>query len=216
MRCCHRTNRLFRRCCYLLLGVLLLPIISVGTALGSSPSAEQYRRELIRESRAVWGINAPVALFAAQIHQESQWNLRAVSPVGAQGLAQFMPATSKWIAAQYPELAANNPFNPSWAMRALVQYNRWHWQRISAATDCDRWAFVLSAYNGGLGWVQRDKAKAKAAGVDPLRYWGAVEHINAGRSRANFAENRGYPKRIIYHWQPHYITNGWGAGVCGQ
>ena len=216
MRCCHRTNRLFRRCCYLLLGVLLLPIIFVGTAFGSSPPAEQYRRELIRESRAVWGINAPVALFAAQIHQESQWNLRAVSPVGAQGLAQFMPATSKWIAAQYPELAANNPFNPSWAMRALVQYNHWHWQRIAARTDCDRWAFVLSAYNGGLGWVQRDKAKAKAAGVDPLRYWGAVEHINAGRSRANFKENRGYPQRIIYRWQPHYIKDGWGEGVCGQ
>ena len=216
MRCCHRTNRLFRRCCDLLLGVLLLPIIFVGTALGSSPSAEQYRRELIRESRAVWGLNAPVALFAAQIHQESQWNLRAVSPVGAQGLAQFMPATSKWIATQYPELAANNPFNPSWAMRALVQYNHWHWQRIAARTDCDRWAFVLSAYNGGLGWVQRDKAKAKAAGVDPQRYWGAVEHINAGRSRANFAENRGYPKQIIYRWQPHYIKDGWGEGVCGQ
>ena len=216
MRCCHRTNRLFRRCCYLLLGVLLLPIIFVGTAFGSSPPAEQYRRELIRESRAVWGINAPVALFAAQIHQESQWNLRAVSPVGAQGLAQFMPKTGKWIAAQYPELAANNPFNPSWAMRALVQYNHWHWQRIAARTDCDRWAFVLSAYNGGLGWVQRDKAKAKAAGVDPLRYWGAVEHINAGRSRANFKENRGYPQRIIYRWQPHYIKDGWGEGVCGQ
>lgn len=216
MRCCHRTNRLFRRCCYLLLGVLLLPIVLVGTAFGAESGAEQHRRELIRESRAVWGINAPVALFAAQIHQESQWNMRAVSPVGAQGLAQFMPKTGKWIAAQYPELGANNPFNPSWSMRALVQYNRWHWQRISAATDCDRWAFVLSAYNGGLGWVQRDKAKAHAAGVDPLRYWGAVEKFNAGRSAANFKENRGYPKRIIYRWQPHYIASGWGAGVCGQ
>ena len=215
MRCCHRTNRFFRGCCYLLLGMLLLPLVLVGTAL-AAPLAEQYRRELTRESRAVWGLNAPVALFAAQIHQESQWNMRAVSPVGAQGLAQFMPATGKWIAAQYPELATNNPFNPSWSMRALVQYNHWHWQRIQARTDCDRWAFVLSAYNGGLGWVQRDKAKARAAGVDPLSYWGAVEKFNAGRTPASFNENRGYPKRIIYRWQPHYIASGWGAGVCGQ
>ena len=82
MRCCHRTNRFFRGCCYLLLGVLLLPLVLVGTALAAPPT-EQYRRVLTRESRAVWGLNVSVALFVAQIHQESQWNMRAVSPVGA-------------------------------------------------------------------------------------------------------------------------------------
>lgn len=60
--------------------------------------ARQYQRELTRNARAVWGLNAPVSTFAAQIHQESQWNARARSPVGAQGLAQFMPATASWIA----------------------------------------------------------------------------------------------------------------------
>lgn len=56
--------------------------------------ARQYQRELTRNARAVWGLNAPVSTFAAQIHQESQWNARARSPVGAQGLAQFMPTTA--------------------------------------------------------------------------------------------------------------------------
>lgn len=43
------------------------------------------------------GIDAP--LLAAQIEVESNWNPRAQSPAGAQGIAQFMPAT--WAAWGY-------------------------------------------------------------------------------------------------------------------
>ena len=177
--------------------------------------AARYKRDLIRVSHAECGLDAPVATFAAQIHQESRWRTDARSPVGALGLAQFMPGTSKWIAGTYPDrLDGNQPYNPMWALQALVIYNRWHYQRIPAQTDCDRWAFTLSAYNGGLGWVQRDKKKAAAQGLDASRYWGSVEYVNAGRSAANFKENRGYPERIINRWQPLYQDAGWGGGVC--
>ncbi|AKO45693.1 lytic transglycosylase domain-containing protein [[Haemophilus] ducreyi] len=187
---------------------LICPLI----AQAEPQAAKQYQRELTRNSHAIGGLNAPVALFAAQIHQESQWNVTALSHVGAQGLAQFIPQIASWIASQYPELKTNQPFNPDWALRALVLYDYWLYQRIHAATDCDRWAFVLSAYNGGLGWVQRDKRKARIQGLDPMAYWHTVESVNAGRSRANFIENRGYPKRIIYRWQLRYMH--WGNSVC--
>ncbi len=39
----------------------------------------------------------PAPVIAAQVQTESAWDPRAVSPVGAQGIAQFMPAT--WAAA---------------------------------------------------------------------------------------------------------------------
>ncbi len=35
----------------------------------------------------------PAAIIAAQVQAESDWNPRAVSPVGAQGISQFMPGT---------------------------------------------------------------------------------------------------------------------------
>ncbi|HIE4801234.1 TPA: transglycosylase SLT domain-containing protein [Serratia marcescens] len=179
--------------------------------------AKQYQRELTRNARVVWGLDAPVATFAGQIHQESTWRATAKSPVGALGLAQFMPATAGWIAGIYPKtLGDNQPLNPSWAMRALVTYDRWHYDRITAATECDRWAYVLSAYNGGLGWVQRDRKLAATRGLDAGRYWNVVENVNAGRSAANFRENRGYPTRIIYAWQPLYERAGWGSGVCHE
>lgn len=175
--------------------------------------AHQYRALLTREARAQWGMDAPVATFAAQIHQESAWRHDAVSPAGAQGLAQFMPATARWLPEVAPQTGEPLPFSPSWSIRAMVTYDRWLWRRISAASDCDRMAMALSAYNGGLGWVQRDKAMAAEAGLDPLR-WSHVAIFNAGRSKANFKENRGYPTRILGPLTNLYRVAGWGKGAC--
>ncbi|CVC81967.1 transglycosylase SLT domain-containing protein [Serratia marcescens] len=201
------------RCLLSCLFLLLSACHPVAAAIPED--ARQYQRELTRNARVVWGLDAPVATFAGQIHQESTWRATAKSPVGALGLAQFMPATAGWIAGIYPKsLGDNQPLNPAWAMRALVIYDRWHYDRITAASECDRWAYVLSAYNGGLGWVQRDRKLAASRRLDAGRYWNVVENVNAGRSAANFRENRGYPVRIIYAWQPLYERAGWGAGVC--
>ena len=178
--------------------------------------SQQYRSELVRNARVVWGMDAPVSTFAAQIHQESAWRPGAVSAVGAQGMAQFMPATSSWIAGLYPALAQNAPFNPSWALRALVTYDRYLYDRIRARDDCERMAMTLSAYNGGLGWISRDQKRASSSGLDPLIWWGSVETVNAGRSAANWRENRAYPDRIIHHHQPTYVAASWGLAYARE
>lgn len=178
-------------------------------------AAEQYRRLLVRSAHAEWGLDAPIATLAGQVHQESRWNAAARSPVGAQGLAQFMPATAAWMADLYPTtLGSGEPLSPSWALRALVAYDRWLYQRNQATSDCDRWGFVLSAYNGGQGWVNRDRALAAAKGADVRAWFDSVERFNAGRSAANFRENRTYPRRILVAWEPLYVSADWGAGVC--
>ncbi|ELA9527012.1 lytic transglycosylase domain-containing protein, partial [Salmonella enterica] len=104
----------------------------------------QWRNEVIRTAREIWGLNAPVADFAGQLHQESGWAPDALSPAGAQGMAQFMPATAKWVSQLYPELHENKPFNPAWAIRALVQYDRQLWKSVLAKNSCQRMAFTLS------------------------------------------------------------------------
>ncbi|PLY35987.1 lytic murein transglycosylase [Pectobacterium carotovorum] len=187
-----------------------------GHAYAAQPpaAAQQYRSDVIRNARLDWGINAPIADFAAQLHQESGWNPRAVSPVGAQGLAQFMPATANWFSRIMPELRANQPFNPAWAIRALTSYDRWLWQRVSARNDCERMAMTLSSYNGGLGWVQRDQRLATQRGLDSLRWFDHVETVNAGRSAANWRENRHYPDRILHQLAPRYLT--WGSRSCAE
>lgn len=171
-----------------------------------------YRDDLLRSARALWGLGAPVATFGAQIHQESSWREDARSPY-AHGLAQFTPATAEWIGSVYPELAERAPYNPAWALRALVRYNRHIWERTTAATPCDRMAKVLAAYNGGPGWIGREERAAAAAGADPARWWGQVEHHCL---RADWAcrENRHYPRRILLELEVRYRP--WGPGTdCG-
>lgn len=172
----------------------------------------QYRDDVIRNARLYWGLSAPVADFAAQLHQESGWRTDAVSPAGAQGMAQFMPATSDWISQLMPDLNHREPFNPAWAIRALVSYDYWLWQRISAADGCERMAMTLSGYNGGLGWVQRDKRLAIQQGLDSTRWFGHVATVNAGRSTASWRENRHYPQRILHELAPRYRM--WGGSHC--
>lgn len=179
-------------------------------------AAEKYRREIVRNARLVWGLDAPIADFAAQIEQESAFVADARSRAGAEGLAQFMPATATWIAGVYAsELGPAAPRNPAWALRAFVRYDRHLWDRMLAATDCDRMAMTLSAYNGGAGYVSKDQADAVRVGVDPLRWFGAVETIRTrGRSDANWTENRNYPKRILRTLAPRYKAAGWGQSTC--
>lgn len=179
------------------------------------PSAAiPYQRDLIRTARASgWGLTAPIDTFASQIHQESGWNPNARSAY-AGGLAQFTPDSAAWIAGAYlKDAGAAQPFNPAWAMRALVTYDYLLYQEFPAVTPCDQWAFALSAYNGGAGWVDRDKRLAAAHGADASRWWGNVE-LYSQRSAAAITENRSYPKRILLQIQPIYAL--WGAGVdCG-
>lgn len=173
-------------------------------------AALPYKSDLTREARLVWGLNAPVSTFAGQIHQESGWNPRAVSPVGARGMAQFMPATARWICGAY-DLDGCDTTNPRWALRALITYDRHLYDRTPDGDECGRMWAALRGYNGGLGhWLAEWRSAGKPA---DLRAADAACGT-ARRSVKHCPENIGYPRRIIEHHQPRYEAAGWGRGVC--
>lgn len=179
-------------------------------AMVADPPREalKYQRDLVRTARYAWGPDAPIAAFAGQIHQESGWNPYALSRIGAQGMAQFMPATSRWIAEVYPDLVDGSPSDPRWAMRALVRYDRWLWDRVKADDACERMAFALSAYNGGLGYVYRRQKASPQPGV----CFDATCRINPGIHPSNQRENEDYPARILKRHQLIYAN--WGETLC--
>lgn len=187
---------------------LFLIVCSAAWAQGVPADAQRHRLTLLREAKRAWGNQAPVATFAAQVHQESRWRAQARSPVGAVGLAQFMPTTATWIGGLYPSLGERAPMNPTWALRALVTYDKWLADRIKADTECERMAFALSAYNGGLGWVYKRQQRSDRPGL----CMGATCTINPGVSPASQRENEDYPRVILTRYEPLYQA--WGRGAC--
>jgi len=158
-----------------------------------------------------------VARLAALTQTESAWRPTARSKY-ARGLTQFTPETAVWIAEIVPELAPADALDPIWSLHAMSYFTKWLYVRIkpmqTTMTECDRWAMALSAYNGGLTWVKRDRALAIEFGSDPDRWWG---HVEKHSNRADWAidENRKYPTRILIQWEPQYIAAGWaGKEAC--
>lgn len=173
--------------------------------------ARRWRGDLVRAAHAAWGLDAPIPVFAAQVHQESEWRAEAVSPAGAVGMAQFMPDTASWWC-RLNKMSREQcqPRQPVWALRALVGYDRWLWDQIGSLPGAHRidpasrmWA-ALRSYNGGLGHWQ---AEARVAGsLDRLAVDAACGR--ARRHRSHCAENLGYPQHIMVRLQPCYAT--WG------
>lgn len=178
--------------------------------------AWRYQRDLTRQAQFAFGLTAPVPELAAQIHQESRWHVEAVSPAGAQGLAQFMPATARWMPEIAPELSSPRPFDPRWSIHAMVLYMQWLTDRLEGVTPCHQWALALSAYNGGIGWLRRDQRLAAQHRVRTDRWFEGVELYNAGRSSPAFIENRRYPRLILGRWAMLYANAGWGVRLCSS
>jgi soluble lytic murein transglycosylase-like protein len=169
-------------------------------------AALMVRADLTRHAEFYFGVPPPTAVIAGQIAQESAFNPKAKSPVGAVGLMQFMPGTATWAAGQ---VGAGNPLDPAWALKAGVWYDRWLFQRVHYPTDCDRWGAALASYNGGLGWHNKRVALA----TKPTDFWNSVRLVNPGVSQASQYENQSYPYRIVYLQQPRFQSLG-GRLVC--
>ena len=89
-------------------------------------------------------------LIEALVWQESRWNAGAVSPKGAQGLAQLMPGTAR-------ELGVD-PRDPFANLEGGARYLRAQLDRFDG--DLEK---ALAAYNAGPGRVER------AGGVPDIR-----------------------------------------------
>lgn len=184
------------------------------------PEASALHRHRVEQVVAdVWGVSGSPARLAAQLHQESAWRERARSPVGAQGIAQFMPATARWMTEQFrAQLGVFDPWDPVQAIHAAALYDRWLYDRVqpfghTRLSECSRWAFTLRAYNGGETWLLRERGLTLANRADP-NDWRAVERFRS-RGAGPHAENTQYPRRILLVLEPAYIRAGWpGTAAC--
>ena len=98
--------------------------------------------DLIEEHAGRNGL--PEQYFARLIWKESRFNPNAVSPVGAEGIAQFMPGTAR-------ERGLADPFDPEQAVPKAAHFLAELRKRFG------NWGLAAAAYNGGpnrlAGWL---------------------------------------------------------------
>jgi hypothetical protein len=120
-------------------------------------------REEICDSltRAAEANNLPAPFFIRLLFQESGFHPGVVSPVGAQGIAQFMPATAA-------DMGLDNPFDPLQAIPASARLLRNLFQRFGNL------GLAAAAYNAGPKRIQDWLTKK---GVLPQETQGYVKII---------------------------------------
>ncbi len=135
-------------------------------AASGSGSISPYD-SLVKSYSARYGLDW--RLMVAQMFQESRFDPKARSWVGAQGLFQVMPATGK-------ELGFRKLEDPEEGIHAGVKYMHQLIGRVAPEIPFkQRLRFALAAYNAGLGHVLDARRLAREQGLDPNRWFGNVE-----------------------------------------
>jgi membrane-bound lytic murein transglycosylase F len=108
-------------------------------------------------------------LVTAQMYQESRFDPKAKSQVGARGLMQLMPRTAK-------AMGVKNSGDPALNIQGGIKYLDWLRDRFESKLAIpDRLWFTLAAYNAGAGHVHDARRLARQLGFDPDRWFDHTE-----------------------------------------
>ncbi|MCP3989777.1 MAG: transglycosylase SLT domain-containing protein [Actinomycetia bacterium] len=115
---------------------------SIGPVYGASSPASELERvyqPMFVAAGERWGIDP--ALLAGVAKSESGFDRSAVSPAGAQGLMQFMPATAAEMGV--------DPWDPASAIDGAARYLRQSLNQFDTVEE------AIASYNAGRGAVSR-------------------------------------------------------------
>lgn len=129
-------------------------------------------------------------LLKAQCWQESRFNPKAVSPVGAAGICQFMPRT--WTEVNDQTKFYGSAFDPDLNVQMAAYYMSKQLVTFQSVTDLtERNKHAMAGYNAGSGnisksrklcnasqtWNDTKKCLPRVTGKHHKETWGYVDAI---------------------------------------
>ena len=131
--------------------IVLILILGIGTKLAYDFFPIKYYDEIVRVSKLE---NVDIHIILSMIKVESNYREKIVSPKGAVGLMQVMPATAEWI------LKKNglNPKDYSLYNAEDIFIGTIYFKYLSEKFDGDL-EKIMAAYNGGLVRVNNNTWK---------------------------------------------------------
>ncbi|MFF8809826.1 peptidoglycan DD-metalloendopeptidase family protein [Streptomyces omiyaensis] len=182
---------------------------------------------LIEKAAADCDAGLPASVLAAQIKQESGFNPKAGSEVGAQGIAQFMPGTWTTWAVDGNGDGRKDVWDPADAIPAqgkfmcsLLKKGKAHPQYNGSPVE-----LALAGYNAGWGRVDQYKGVPPASFADGQTYnyvkiiMANVELLTAPNTSGNPGTSGGWgrpvngPLGTPYHQQGGAWSSGYHTGI---
>ena len=170
-----RPSRAVRSAASWFIGIVVVLVVAAGlvwAALSSSGMVDWDRFQQARDSGRFGGTPVipqeyqsviaeaakrcpavPSRVLAAQIAVESSWRTDAVSPAGAQGIAQFMPSTWEQYGIDANGDGARDVWDPVDAIHSAAELNCLN-RRLVSQVPGTPLHNILAAYNAGHGAVR--------------------------------------------------------------
>lgn len=189
--------------------ILLLAALAARPAFGLDPLfVASEHRELVDELTTRYLPGTKPGVAAAWVHQESRWKATAVSKKGARGPLQIMPETARDIrwACKMPELDLTNMESSLKGGFCYARIVRRHLQKQlgNVATPKDLDELMFRAYNGGAGYLFKEKDAAEKKGKDATVASTLKEHCREFRSKDSCEENTSYYPYILQWYKKYY------------
>jgi membrane-bound lytic murein transglycosylase MltF len=178
---------------------------------------------LKQEQVAYWKDHPNPTLLAGQVEQESGWKVNATLKTDREfgaGLAQFTKTAAfdaiEELKKNHPNVFGDwsfkNPYTPRYQLRGLVVYMHDLSSEIrGASTPDDNYRMTLSAYNGGIGGLRKERLKCSIIpNCNPNVWYSNVELSSIkshkafkGYGQSPYDINRGYIK-LVYERAKKY------------
>ena len=184
-------------CNFLLKIIVILSLFISSVSFADIPRrAKQYKDDIEWAYKRCGVSPKYYSWLLGQIEQESSW-VRDAESKYARGLAQNTPANEEDLLRRYPELRKyQDRLDPKFQFLGQCLMMKRLMNNLTGSSYKDNMRISLRSYNGGVGYILRERNVSRESGEDPNVYENLENHCSIFRANWACDENLSYSPHI--------------------